>query len=153
MSPGDRVVVAFVEKLPKGTILKGWPLHITIIPWFRLDIASDQLAVQLKKQYVGSVTFKVEVRDEVQLGYVKQKSANVVDAPELARLEGQTRRLLHSHRAWIVDEADKTRRGFHPHVTAQPTSRLHSGDTFECDRLYIVSQHGGFKQIDAVIMV
>jgi 2'-5' RNA ligase len=151
MLPGDRVICAFVTQQSVGSIFTDWPLHITIVPWFRLDSTSAQLAEQLKKHYISSNAFTVTVLDEVRFGYKRTKLVNLVGAPELMKLEGQTRRLLHAHKAWIVDEADKTRRGFRPHVTALSTGRVHSGENFMCDRLYIVSQHGNFKRIDSVI--
>lgn len=153
MKPGDRVICAFIKRQSAGSIFKDWPLHITIVPWFRLDIPSVQLAEQLKERYTGNGAFKVAVLDAVRFGYKKTKLVNLVTAPELMKLEGQTRRLLHAHKAWVVDEADKTRRGFRPHVTTLSTGRVRSGDTFKCDRLYIVSQHGDFKQIDSVVML
>lgn len=153
MLPGDRLLCAFVEKQAVGFMFKDWPLHITIVPWFRLDITSPQLAKQLKENYIGGTAFKVTTLDEAQFGYRKTKIVNLVAAPELMKLEGQTRRLLHAHKAWVVDEADKTRRGFRPHVTALSAGRAYEGDSFSCDRLYIVSQHGDFKQIDSVIML
>ena len=153
MLPEDRLICAFVNKQLEDAVFKDWPPHITIVPWFRLNISSSQLTKELGAHYIGSKTFKVIVHGEAQLGYKKQKLVNLVAAPELMKLEGQTRRLLHAHKAWVVDEADKTRNGFRPHVTALNTGRVHKGESFNCDRLYIVSQHGGFKQIDSVIML
>jgi 2'-5' RNA ligase len=140
----------FVNKQSVGATFKDWPLHVTIVPWFRLITPSSELASELREHYVGSKPFKINVLQEAQFGYKKKKVVNIVDASELRRLEGQTRRLLHSHKAWIVDEADKTR-NFHPHVTAQKTERVHDGDSFNCSCLYIVSQHGGFKHIDCEV--
>jgi 2'-5' RNA ligase len=151
MLPGDRLICAFVEEKSADSIFTDWPLHITIVPWFRLDITSIQLADQLKKHYIGSSAFRVAVLDEARFGYRKNKVVNLVAAPELMKLEGQTRRLLHTHKTWVVDEADKTRRGFRPHVTALSAGRVHDGDSFNCDRLYIVSQQGGFKRIDGIV--
>ena len=153
MLPGDRLICAFVKKQPIGSTFSDWPLHITIVPWFRLNIPSSQLAEQLKVHYIGSDAFRVTVLEETQLGYKRRKVVNLVAAPELMKLEGQTRRLLHAHKAWVVDEADKTRSGFHPHVTALNIGRVREGDNFKCDRLYIVSQHGHFKQIDNEVIL
>jgi 2'-5' RNA ligase len=153
MLPGDRLICAFVKTQLPGSTFTDWPLHITIVPWFRIDITSQQLAKQLKEHYINSNAFKVTVLGETQFGYRKTKVINLLDTPELMQLEGQTRRLLHAHKAWVVDEADKTRRGFRPHVTALSAGRVYEGDSFGCDRLYIISQHGGFKQIDNVIML
>jgi hypothetical protein len=153
MLPGDRLICALVKQQPTRTIFRNWPLHITIVPWFRLDISSSQLAKQLKEHYIGSNAFQVVVLEETQLGYKKRKVVNLVANPELMKLEGQTRRLIHALKAWVVDEADNTRNGFHPHVTALKTGRVREGDSFNCDRLYIVSQHGDFKQIDSEIIL
>jgi len=153
MLPGDRLIAAFIKDQSTGAVFTDWPLHITVVPWFRLDISSPQLAAQLQEHYIGSDNFEVAVLDEVQLGYKKTKVVNLVAALELMKLEGQTRQLLHAHKAWVVDEADKTRRGFRPHVTAQSADRVHEGDSFTCGRLYIVSQRGDFKQIDSVVML
>jgi 2'-5' RNA ligase len=114
-------------------------------------MSSDELASQLKRAYVGSTEFQVHVHGEAQFGYKKRKTVNVVEASELMKLEGQTRRTLHAHKAWVVDEADKTRGKFRPHVTAQSTMRVHEGDTFGCDKLYIVEQKGDYKQISSEV--
>lgn len=153
MLPGDRIICTFAKQQLLGSQFKDWPPHITIVPWFRLDISSSKLAEELKEHYVGSKPFKVSILDEAQFGYKKRKTVNLVTAPELMRLEGQTRRLLHQHKAWIVDEADKTRGHFRPHVTVLKTGRVNKGDSFNCDRLYIVTQHVSFKQIDSVIIL
>src|SRR5665647_80127 len=99
MLPGDRLICALVNNQPVGTVFKDWPLHITIVPWFRLDMSSSQLAERLQKHYIGSRAFQVTVENESQLGYKKRKLVNLVAAPELMKLEGQTRRLLHAHKA------------------------------------------------------
>jgi len=60
----------------------------------------------------------------------KHKTVHLVAATELKKLEGQTRRLLHSHKTWIVDEADKTRNGFRPHITVPSTGQVFEGMIF-----------------------
>lgn len=153
MRPGDRLVCAFVEPQAIGAQFKDWPLHITIVPWFRVDLPSAMLGDELAASYVGSKAFEVSVLAEAQFGYKKRKTVNLVTAPDLFKLEGQTRRLLHAHKAWVVDEADNTRRGFRPHVTHLGDGRLklREGDKFLCGKLYIVEQKGDIKEIAAVI--
>jgi 2'-5' RNA ligase len=153
MLPSDRLICAFVEKQPAGYIFKDWPKHITIVPWFRLPISSVQLAEQLQKQYTGLKAFRVAVLDEKQFGYKERKAVNLVSAPELKIIEVRTRYLLHTYKAWIVDESDNTRRNFRPHVTVQNSGRVNKGDSFCCDSLYIVFQHGDYKQIDNVVLL
>ncbi len=153
MLPGDRLICSFVATQSVGLTFKDWLPHITIVPWFRLDTSSANLARLLKKGYVGTHSFEVTVKEEAQFGYRNHKTVNLLVADELFRLEGQTRRVLHAQRAWVVDEADKTRRGFQPHVTVLPRGRVQQGDNFRCDKVYIVSQHGDYKQIDCVVVL
>lgn len=153
MQPGDRLICALVVPRPPGYRFKDWPLHVTIVPWFRVGMSSEELAEDLRKQLVGSKPFVVAVGAEARFGYKERKQVNLVAAPLLMRLEGQTRRFLHAQEAWVVDEADQTRRGFRPHVTVQKNDRLQTGDTFQCDRLYVVAQHGGYKELEAEIIL
>lgn len=149
MRPGDRLICTFTEPQPAGFRFKKWPLHVTIVPWFRLSLPPAELARNYKRHLVGSQPFEVTVGGPAEFGYKKRKQVNLVVAPELRRLEGQTRRFLHAHKAWVVDEADKTRRGFRPHITVQDGGRAREGDTFRCDRLYVVAQHGDYKEVEA----
>jgi 2'-5' RNA ligase len=153
MKPGDRLICALIQPQPVGYRFKQWPLHITLVPWFRLDISSERLAGQMREAYVGGHAFEITVGMDAYFGYRNRKQVSLIDAPELPRLEGQSRRLLHAHKAWVVDEADKTRRGFRPHVTVQGDDRLHEGDRFICDRLYVIAQHGDCKVVEAEIVL
>jgi len=121
------------------------------VPWFRVDLPAVELASGLKEALVGSHPFDVKVGEEAWFGYRRHKQVSLVEAEPLMRLEGQTRRFLHVHKAWVVDEADKTRRKFRPHVTVQQDDRLQRGDVFRCDRLYVVEQHGEYKEVERII--
>jgi hypothetical protein len=152
MRPGDRLVCAFIRPTETGGQFKEWPLHITIVPWFRLSVPSADLANELQQNFIGSSSFKVDIGPEDHFGYKKRKVVNLAFAEELLRVEGQTRRTLHLHKAWVVDEADKTRRRkYLPHVTAQTSGRVHEGDSFTCNELYIVEQKGDHKEVVAEI--
>lgn len=151
MRPGDRLVCAFIKSLPVHEQFKQWPLHVTIVPWFRLDLSVAELAAGLKGAFVGSHPFEVTVSMEARFGYKQRKQVNLVKAEELQRLEGQTRRFLHAYKAWVVDEADKTRRGFRPHVTVQQNDRVQRGDTFWCEKLSVVRQCGDYKEVESII--
>lgn len=149
MQPGDRLIVAFVTE-PNKKSFSSWPIHITLVPWFRVDMSSGELAKYLRAKYVNSRPFKVTALGKAMFGYKKRKTVNLVQSDELMKIEGQTRRALHAVKAWIVDEADKTR-NFRPHVTVQGNEQLHEGTEFVCDKLYIVQQQGKFKTIEAEI--
>lgn len=151
MKLGDRLLCIFIQSQSVNDTFKEWPVHLTLLPWFRINKSSDELAILLNETFVGCTAFQITIKNEAQFGYKQAKIVNLAEAPELYRLEGQARRLLHKYKAWVVDEADKTRKHFRPHITVLKTGRMHEKDTFSCDRIFIVSQQVDFKRIDAEI--
>jgi 2'-5' RNA ligase len=150
MQPGDRLVCAFVQPLQAGDTFKQWPLHVTVVPWFRSDLSSDDLAGRLEGQLQDSEPFEVVMDGEVHFG--RNKLVNLVVQPTpFTKIEEQVRGVIKSHGAWIVDESTKAKRAFRPHVTAQKDERLQQADTFVCGQLYVVEQKGGIKQIVEVV--
>ena len=149
MRPGDRLVCALLQPLGTGTIFKEWPLHVTIVPWFRLDIPTDQLSTDLRKVWRGVRPFNVEMGAEnVRFGHQKGKLVTLVKlSSPLVEVEKRLRSYLHQQNAWLVDESTRARRDFRPHVTVQGAGRLPEGEVFRGDRLYIVEQLGHEKAI------
>lgn len=147
MLPGDRLVCAFVRPQPPASEFAEWPLHVTIVPWFRAEVPSERLAQQLEDRYRSSYSFLAYVGEEAVLG--SGRLVNLLDDNKrLQSMERGVRSLLKSYDAWIVDETTRRQRTFRPHVTAQKRDRLHVGDSFVCDSLSIVLQLGDRKIVD-----
>lgn len=147
MLPGDRLVCAFVSDREVGNIFRDWPLHITIVPWFRAEVTTEKLAQKLRSgiQNVGSIT--VDIGPEARFGG-RRKLVNLVQAPSpLEDIEKTVRHVLRGEDAWIVDETTKKRSPFRPHVTAQSSDRLHESDSFVCSYIYIIEQKGDCKKV------
>ncbi len=152
MVPDDRLVCALVRPLAVGDIFQDWPLHITIVPWFRSQTPPLELARLLQQQLVGIEPFRVDVDGEAAFGYRGRKQVNLITLPSpIIAMEEQIRRVLKSRSSWIVDESTKKLRSFRPHITFQRTERLHAGDSFQCGEVYIIEQKGGHKVVAAVI--
>ncbi len=149
MRPGDRLVCASVDRLVAGATFKDWPLHVTIVPWFRLDVDSKQITKDLADALVGFLPFDAHIGDEnVRFGHQKGKLAAIVQTPTpFTEVECRVRDFLHAQRAWLVDETTKRPRTFRPHITKQPSGGLRNGDMFRCDRVYLIEQKGGHKEI------
>lgn len=154
MLPGDRLLCAFVEPQKAGTTFKAWILHVTIVPWFRLKDSSEVLAKGLYKALSTIEPFESVANGQVFIGPKKNRAATQLNQPSsFEKIEEKSRNYLHKKRAWLVDETTKKKRKFHPHVTDQQGMRLNSGDTFWCDRLYIVEQKGDYKVIESEIIL
>ena len=148
MLSGDRLVCTFVEPQEVGVQFEKWLLHVTIVPWFRLDDSSEVIARGLEKALVSIWPFEATVAGETMMGSGKNRPAMLIGQPTpFAEIEGKVRAYLHKKRAWLVDETTKRHYDFRPHVTVQGDKSLNLGDSFRCATLYIVEQHGNYKEI------
>lgn len=146
MQPGDRLICAFVKPLTPGAEFKLWPLHVTIVPWFRVEISLDRIAKEIGDALTEVQPFEAVVGGEAHFG--RNKLVNLVRQPTpLMEIEKKVRSVLKSHDAWIVDETTKRRRSYRPHVTEQKSERVHEGDSFLVNRFYVVEQLGGSKKV------
>jgi len=148
MLPGDRIVCAFVELQLVGAQFKVWTLHVTIVPWFRLDESSEVIAKGLETALQTTSLVKLEGDGESLFGPRKNRRVRLLKPFEpLEEIEVKVRNYLHKKRAFLVDETTKKPYSFRPHVTEQNGFLLPESAAFEIDRLYIVEQKGDYKQI------
>lgn len=147
MLPGDRLVCAFVEPVEVNEGFKDWPLHVTIVPWFRLEESSAVLADDFKTVLAGIGAFDARVADSAAFGHRGRKLASLLQDPApFIQIEKLVRAALRQKHAWLVDETTKRQRQYRPHVTFQNSGHLNNGDSFHCGSLYIVEQLGVQKQ-------
>jgi len=146
--PGDRLVCALVRPMMVGESFARWPLHVTIVPWFRLPDSSEMIASGLAQALATIQSFQVRADGEAMMGPRRQRHARLMQQPTpLSDIEQKVRTYLHKKRAWLVDETTKRKYQYRPHVTDQGSGALQEGDTFWCDRLYIIEQKGDYKEI------
>lgn len=151
MLPGDRMVCALLEPLEPGDRFEAWPLHVTVIPWFRFEDSSERVAKGLWRAYTHVRPFSAKVGSEISLGPNKDRTARVLEPASFPELERLTRTYFHKKRAWLVDETTKARRDYLPHITYQGDDGPRQGDVVHCGRLYIIEQYGEYKEVVAKI--
>jgi 2'-5' RNA ligase len=151
MQLGDRLICVFVTPQTVGSCFKQWPLHITIVPWFRLKTDSSQISDGLQKSLSPFGAFEVRVGEKTRFGPKRNRPAHLLEPGAFPELERRVRSYLHKKRAWLVDETTKVRRAYRPHITFQGDERLSEGGTVFCDRLYIVEQKGDHKTVESEI--
>jgi 2'-5' RNA ligase len=152
MAPGDRLICAFAYDVEVGMTFRAWPLHITIVPWFRLALGSSELAARLQKLLKDMAPFDILIGEDTYFGYRRDKLVSLVQAPSpLEEIEQRVRGFLHQQDAWLADETTQRRRPFRPHITAQGASRVHEADSFSLAKLFVVEQEGAQKHIVAAV--
>lgn len=154
MAPGDRLVCAFVRPLELGDTFPQWPLHVTIVPWFRLQDHTDHIVQGLTEALHPITPFTVTADAPILLGPRRNRPAILLRKPTPFQvIEQRVRTYFHKKRAWLVDETTKIRRGYRPHVTFQQNEQLQPGETFTCDRLYVIEQFGDKKAVVGEIIL
>lgn len=153
MQPGDRLVCALLEDLKVGDQFKTWPLHVTIVPWFRLADDSASVVAGLSKALHDISPFELVGDGEAMFGPRSRKVRLLAPNQSLSAVEAKVRAYLHKKRAWIVDETTKRHYEFRPHVTAQADSGLGRAAKFTVDRLFIIEQKGVFKEVASEVVL
>lgn len=154
MLPGDRLICAFVEPQTVGVQFRAWLLHVTVVPWFRLDDPSDLVASGLARALTVLRPFAAVMGDEAMFGPRKNRRVRLVTQPTpFTQVEAKVRAYLHKKRALLVDETTKRPPEFRPHVTMQDGVSLKQGDAFQCNRLYIVEQKGQYKEVAGKVIL
>jgi 2'-5' RNA ligase len=148
MLPGDRLICAFVDPGYVGETFGDWFLHVTIVPWFRLDESSEVIAHGLSEALKAIGPFEAAGAGVASFRSRKKSLIRLLQLPTpFSGIEQKVRTYLHKKRAWLVDETTKRRYDFRPHVTSQGSQELARGEVFRCDRLYIVEQKGDYKEV------
>jgi 2'-5' RNA ligase len=152
MLPGDRLIVAFLEEHTEGHTFEDWPLHITIVPWFRNEVPTEDISIGLRGVLQSIVPFDIRTGEAANFGRNGQKAVELVRTPTpLMAIERLVRRYLHRQGSWIVDETTRVQRSFRPHITRQATEQAKPQQQFYIPILCIVEQRGDYKEITAVI--
>lgn len=152
MKPGDRLITALVGQHQVGEIFEEWLLHVTIVAWFESDLSSEQIAKKLGEQLQGVQPFSVTMAGEERLGFGGTALVNLVAQPTpFMEIQKRVEQTLDELGVNMTATRGTWGEAYKPHVTVQSAERLHKGDTWQCDRLYVVSQLGGKNRIDAEV--
>jgi 2'-5' RNA ligase len=153
MLPGDRLACLFVDALSVGSQFRQWPLHVTLVPWFRLASDSESLAHGLELALRNLAPFTVRAGSAAHFGPRKRLVRLLEASEELRTVEHKVRSYLHKKRAWLVDETTKRHYDFRPHVTARAEQQLGADAQLRVERLYIVEQKGDYKEIVSEVCI
>lgn len=152
MQPGDRLICAFTKSHAVSERFSRWYLHVTIVPWFRLADASEQIAQSLTEALSQLKPFEAAGEEIAPFRSRRNKPVRLLRQPSpFMEIEQKVRSYLHKKRAWLVDETTKKRQEFRPHVTAQDDAAFEEREKFSVDRIYIVEQKGEYKEIVAEV--
>ncbi|MFZ1812481.1 MAG: 2'-5' RNA ligase family protein [Candidatus Saccharimonadales bacterium] len=134
-------LVHLIEKLQDGvqfTATNYWPLHITVVSNFSIDIGKQQLIDMLDKELSLQKSFIVTAGDDAYFGKDKNIHVTLMSAnSSLQQLHEILVRLLSNHAA-IFDEPGYNNEGYKAHATIQQQHRLKLHDNVSINNLSLV---------------
>lgn len=148
---GDRLLCAFVAPIALNAEFKEWPLHVTVMPWFRTPASSAQLAQLLTLNFEAVQPFEAEVGSLANFGAKNELPVNLIEQPTpFAVLEQMASLALVSSGVQLVS---RRFRPYRPHVTVQKHAHAAPGDTFQVDKLHIIEQRDGYKNVVGEVLL
>jgi len=136
---GDRVIVSLLQPLARGERFHKWPLHLTLMPWFRTNLPAYEVTKLMSAALQGVEPFTATMGETARFGFKDQVPVRVVHAPN--GFEEMHRRLLkafHEHPEIEVLDGEHTGPNFRAHVTLHGYEPLREGDIIACNDLQIV---------------
>ncbi|WP_157181099.1 2'-5' RNA ligase family protein [Actinopolymorpha alba] len=129
-----------LEELRDGDEFLGthWPLHLTLVPNFSIELAQDRLRDLLQRALVRQESISVTAAGDDLFGPRRTVQVTLLQArQELLLLHTSIVAALFDAGA-IFDNPEYVNAGYRPHVTVCPWRRLRSGDEVVVDSLAIV---------------
>jgi 2'-5' RNA ligase len=108
-----------------------WPLHLTLVPPFDIDLAPDAVAALFPK----SAPITVTAAEEALFGARRTVPVTLIQpTKQLSELHAALVDTLEAAGARIPDQKH-IRGGYRPHATSQRSARLRAGDSVAVDSL------------------
>lgn len=134
----EYLLAFMLEPLDKGDQFIGWPLHITLVPWFRTDYGSEHVTRDIEKAASGIDQFTVTGIMRSMLG--GQRNVPVTDVAS-SDLHDLHRALLtvFENDAYSLSDSKYTGVNYRPHVTKKGNAEFKPGHVILFDSVYLVS--------------
>lgn len=138
MSATHEYLLAFIlEPLEKGSQFIAWPLHITLVPWFRTAHKEAQILYDTKTAVEQFEPFTVRGVQRAQFGWRGSVAVTAVASPALHDLH---RALLGTLERGQYQLMNTRHMGdsFQPHVTKKGNVEFKPGHELLLDRVYLI---------------
>lgn len=119
-----------------GSTFREWPLHVTIVPWFRLKTSRDIFLIGLQEIIADIHSFSSEVGKIALFGTVR---VNLLPRRDWGRLHEQTLAYIQSN-ARIVALLNFSGKLYMPHITRQKNDALDESESILCCGVALVEK-------------
>ena len=134
------VFVKLLEEPPKSGVfdMKNWPLHVTVVPRFAIDMDENKILELVGKAVEGIPPANAVAADDEMFGANHDLRVTLLDmSPALKNLHNELYSQLLDHKA-IFDEPQYCGENYRAHATVQKSGRLQKGNKLVIDELALI---------------
>lgn len=136
---GDRVIVSLLQPLARGEQFGKWPLHLTLMPWFRSNLGGFELQKVIATSLEGLEPFSATMGGMAHFGFNDQVPVRVVETPNgFEAIHARLLATFQAHPEIHVLDTEHVGPQFRAHVTVHGYEPLREGDLIACNDLQIV---------------
>lgn len=136
------VIVTFLEAVDDGFEFnpQNYPLHVTIIPSFRLNSFAPELENEIATLCSKILAIKTEAEGDEYFGPSKEVHVSTIRMrDDLMKLHTDLKNILAAHHAEF-DEPHYMAENYRAHATVQEKKRLNVGDPVIIDRVSVIDK-------------
>ena len=134
------VFVELLQQPPKDGVFHmiNWPLHITIVPLFAIDMDENKLLELMSKTVEGIPPANAVAADDEMFGANHDLRVTLLDmSPALKDLHNKLYSQLLDHGA-VFDKPQYCGDNYRAHATVQKSGRIKKGDKILIDELTLI---------------
>jgi 2'-5' RNA ligase len=134
--PKEYMFAYLLDAHHPGDTFTVWPLHITLLPWFKLDVPLDEFKTELQRILNTTKSVSVKVGSERQFG---RRSVNLIESSAgLLALHELLLDYAKNNGEFTVNK-QLVGEQFNPHITKNFGKNLATGKLVNVNRVYLIS--------------
>jgi hypothetical protein len=131
-------LVFLLDDLPIGEEFQPSVLHLTIVPWFVVDIPQEEVITTFESYFSGFTRFKINICRNIKLGPRKVSVNLVEDDGQLHHLHFKALSWLeHIESRWAVKNPF-VGENYKPHIRRRRSTNIKPGQTITINSLSLV---------------
>lgn len=134
----EYILVLMLEPVLLGQQFVAWPLHITLMPWFEIDVAEEKLAQLLEPIVKEHQALDLTAGEHAWFGPRQTVPVILVHkTAELQILHEAVLNLVHQHH-WPLVASQYTGKQFNPHASKRRHTELLPETHLKVKEMYLV---------------
>jgi 2'-5' RNA ligase len=137
--PGDCVLVSLLQPLAPAERFRHWPLHFTVMPWFRTPLSDQDIHAEFGNIIHSFPRFTLTMGQEAYFGHDGKVPVRVAQSPnQLEKLHTELFAMMQQHPKFHILDMQHCGKNFRAHVTLHTDEPLREGDIVACNELQLV---------------